>query len=115
MRVTVTLQREVFIEDNGNRNQICCGLRPVGGRQVDLTRMDNLKKHGCWGEEIAGRRQACHGAKGVSSDARFLWHVETLMGRSTSRRRLCRGKRKVDFCLLRGRDSQSVDPDRLWV
>lgn len=43
----MTLQREVFIEDNGNRSQIYCGLKPVGGGQVDLTRMDNLKKHGC--------------------------------------------------------------------
>lgn len=81
MRATVTLQREVFI-DNGNRNRICCGLKPVGGRQVGLTRMDNLKKPGCWGEETPGRRQAYHGAKGVSSGARFLWHMETLTGRS---------------------------------
>lgn len=73
MRMTMTLQKELSIEENGSRSQICCGLASGSG-QVDLTRMDNLKKCGCWGEEIPGRRQACHGAKGVSSDARFLWH-----------------------------------------
>lgn len=30
MRVTVTLQRELSIEENGSRSQICCGLKPVG-------------------------------------------------------------------------------------
>lgn len=30
---------------------------------MDLTRMDNLKKHSCWGEAIPGHRQAQRGKK----------------------------------------------------
>lgn len=30
---------------------------------MDLTRMDNLKKHSCWGEAIPGHRQARQGKK----------------------------------------------------